>query len=91
MFARTTDHVRSWSARMAFFVLHTGMPIVLGMQFCHRVEPHVMWRLRKYLIYNESITNVLRADLLPRAHGPAASHLLLTNLSPANIQRRAVT
>ena len=70
---------------MAFVVFHTGVPLVLGMPFFDRFEPHILWRLRKYLIHEGCITHVIRANLLPRAYGPADSPLLLTNLPPANI------
>ena len=63
-------------------VLTTGVPLVLGMPFFDRFEPHILWRRREYLIYAGLNTRILRADLLPRAYGPAASPLLLTNLPP---------
>ena len=68
---------------MAFHVLRTGVPLVLGMPFFDRFETHVLWRRREYLIYDGCTTHVLRADLIPRAYGPAASHLFLTNLPPS--------
>ena len=85
MFARTTVHIGSWSARMAFVVLPTGVPLVLGMPFFDRFEPHILWRRREYLIHEGNTTHVLRADLLPRAYGPAAAPLLLPNLPHANV------
>ena len=85
MFARTTVHIGSWSARMAFVVLHTGAPLVLGMPFFDRFEPHILWRRREYLIHEGNTTHVLSADLLPPAYGPAAAPLLLPNLRPANV------
>ena len=42
MFARTTVHIGSWSARMDFVVLPTGVPLVLGMHFFDRFEPHIL-------------------------------------------------
>ena len=65
MFARTTVHIGSWSARMAFLVLHTGVPLALGMPFFDCFEPHILWRRREYLIYEGRTTHVLRSDLLP--------------------------
>ena len=46
MFVRTTVHIGSWSARMAFVVLHTVVPLVMGMLFFDLVEPHILWRRR---------------------------------------------
>ena len=67
MFPLTAVHIGSWSARMAFVVIHTGVPLVLGMPFFNRFKPHVLWRRREYLIYDGSTNHVVRGDLLPRA------------------------
>ena len=85
MFEHTTLHICSWSARMAFVILPTGVPLVMDMPFFDRFEHHILWRRREYLIYEGRTTNVLRADLLPRAYGPAAAPRLLTNVPPAHI------
>ena len=39
----------------------------------------------EYLIHEGRTTHVLRAYLLPRAYGPAATPLLLTHLPPVHI------
>ena len=36
---------------MAFVVLPTGVPLVLGMPLFDCFEPHILWRRREYLIY----------------------------------------
>ena len=70
---------------MAFVVLPTGVPLVLGMPLFDRFEPHILWRRREYLIHEGRTTHALRADLLQPSYDPAASPLVLTNLPPANI------
>ena len=43
-FARTTVRIGKWSARMAFTIFPTGLPLVLGMPFFVRFEPQMLWR-----------------------------------------------
>ena len=80
-FVRAHIQIDSWAARMAFVVLPTGVPLVLGMPFFDRFEPRIKWRQRQFIIADNATSHTLQADLLPRAIGPADSTCIQRPLS----------
>ena len=65
-FVRATVNIGTFSARMAFAVTQTGIPMVLGMPFHYRFEPIPRWRARKFVIYCQGRVHVLEAEPLQR-------------------------
>ena len=87
-FVRATVNIGTFSARMAFAVTQTGIPLVLGMPFHYRFEPIPRWRARKFVIYFEGRVHVLNAEPLQRllksdlANPVNFANVLRTNLPP---------
>jgi hypothetical protein len=48
---------------MAFTVLPTGVPLVLGMPFFLKYEPRILWRSHQFVIDEGRTTHVLSAEL----------------------------
>ena len=63
-FVRTTAHIGTWNARMAFTVMETGIPLVIGMPLFMRFEPTPKWRLSQYIITDDSGRHVLKSELI---------------------------
>ena len=62
-FARIKLRIGTWTARMAFTVLPTGVPLVLGMPFFLKYEPRILWRSHQFVIDEGRTTHVLSAEL----------------------------
>ena len=62
---------------MAFVVLPTGIPLVLGMPFFARFDPHILWRKRQFVIEQYRAVHVLYAEILPPAAQLSAKHTQL--------------
>jgi hypothetical protein len=72
---------------MAFVVLPTGVPLVPGMPFFTRFQPHILWRERVFLIHSGTTTHVLRADALPRMF----AQLPVNNVCVQSIANTSIT
>ena len=61
-FVRAHIQISSLAARMAFVVLPTGVPLVLGMPFFDRFEPRIKWRQRQFIVTDNATSHTLQAD-----------------------------
>jgi len=64
-FVRASVRIGTWLLRMAFVVLPTEIPLVLGMPFFARFEPRITWSKSLFVTEQDSAVHVLSADLLP--------------------------
>ena len=65
IFARLSIRIGTWTARMVFTVLPTGVPLVLGMPFFSKYEPQILWSKKQFVIHVGRTTHVLTAERAP--------------------------
>ena len=73
-FVRANVNIGTFSARMAFAITQTGIPLVLGMPFHYRFEPIPRWRARKFVIYYQNRVHTLDAVPLHRVLSANPKH-----------------
>ena len=70
-FVRLRMPLSLWRKRLTFWVIPSTLPIILGIPFLTRVNPHIYWRERKMSIADRNNVHVVHSDPLlgPTAEG----------------------
>ena len=70
-FVRLRMSLSSWRKRLTFWIIPSTLPIILGIPFLTRVNPHIYWRERKMSIADRDFLHIVHSDPLlgPTAEG----------------------